>query len=340
MTASLKAPRRPTVVRLFAVSMNRCAFPGCDTALISPTGVVVGQVAHIKAQNSGGPRYDDLQTDEQRHGFGNLILLCAVHHLEIDARSNLDIYTVERLSEIKQQHEDAAVASGHPVVELSDAAVNGFIIQGIVNEPSVHMDFRHAVFKVGGEGGQPLGSGGNGGVLTIVGVASLPPEAEVDLDGKPGQFPGGGGGGGGALRFEGRPITAAEVTGGVCVSSFFTANATTWRDGLFNALDGGCTWHPMPAPQQPLSTPMVIVLEVGSLLPNELLRLDILVELPSGIDEVLRPVDIRVADDKNDIVRRACITSLASFAAGEVGKYTLRAESGGIVLASYSIEVR
>jgi hypothetical protein len=340
MAESLRAPRRATVVRLFAVSMNQCAFPGCRTPLISATGVVVGQVAHIKAQNVGGPRYDASQTPKQRHGFDNLILLCAVHHIEIDASSNLGKYTVDRLSAIKQAHEEEAAASDQPAIELSDAAINGLIIQGIVNEPSVHMDFRHALFKVGGEGGQPLGGGGSGGVLTIVGVASLPPDVELDLAGKPGKAPGGGGGGSGALRFEGRPITAADVSGGVRVSSFFTANATSYRDHLFNVLDGGCTWYPKPAPEQPLRIPVVIVLEVGSLLPNELLRLNIVTESPSGSDETLQPVDIRVSDDGNDLVRRACVTWVASFAADEPGKYVLRAETEGLVLGSYPIEVR
>ena len=130
------------------------------------------------------------------------------------------------------------------------------------------------------------------------------------------------------------------MTGGVRVSSFFTANSTRIRDQMFNVLDGGCTWYPKPAQGQPLGIPMVIVLEVGSLLPNELLRLDIVAESPSGSDEALQPVDIRASDDGNDLVRRACVTQVASFAADEPGKYILRAESEGLVLASYSIEVR
>jgi hypothetical protein len=142
------------------------------------------------------------------------------------------------------------------------------------------------------------------------------------------------------VRFEGRPITAADVTGGVRVSSFFAANCTSCRDSMFNVLDGGCTWYPRPAQEQALRIPMVIVLEAGGLLPNELLRLDIVAESPSGSDEVLQPVDIRVSDDGHDLVRRACVTPVASFAAGEPGKYILRAESEGLVLASYSIEVR
>src|SRR4029077_14708917 len=102
---------------------------------------------------------------------------------------------------------------------------------------------------------------------------------------------------------EGRPVTTADVTESVRVSSFFTANSTSCRDHMFNVLDGGCTWYPKPAEEQPLGIPMVIVLEVGSLLPNELLRLDIVAEPPSGSDEALQPVDIRVSDDGNDLVR-------------------------------------
>ncbi|MGY2092840.1 hypothetical protein [Nocardia gipuzkoensis] len=335
-----KAPRRPTVVRLFAVSMNRCAFPGCRTPLISPTGVVLGRVAHIKAQSVGGPRYDANQTAEERHGFDNLILLCAVHHIEIDADGNLDTYTVDRLLEIKRAHEEEGAASGQPVAELSDAAINGLIIQGVVNEASVHMDFRHAVFKVGGEGGQPLGGGGQGGVLTIVGVASLPPDLEIELDGKPGQCPGGGGGGGGVLRFEGRPVTAADLTDGVSVSSFFAANSTSLRDGLFNVLDGGCTWYPKPLPEQPLRIPVVIVLECGTAQRNELLRLNIVVESPSGVEGPPQPVDVRVTYAEGDLVRRACVVPIASFSVADTGKYILRVESEGIAMASCPIEVR
>lgn len=320
--------------------MNRCAFPGCRTPLISPTGVVLGRVAHIKAQSVGGPRYDANQTAEERHGFDNLILLCAVHHIEIDADGNLDTYTVDRLLEIKRAHEVEGAASGQPIAELSEAAVNGLIIQGVVNEASVHMDFRQAVFKVGGEGGQPLGGGGQGGVLTIVGVASLPPALELELDGKPGQFPGGGGGGGGGVRFEGRTITAADLTNGVSVSSFFAANSTSWRDNMFNVLDGGCSWYPKPFPEQPLRVPVVIVLECGTTKPNELLRLDIVTESPSGAEGQPQPVDIRMTHDEHDLVRRACVAPIASFSVTDTGKYTLRVKSEGIVMASCPIEVR
>ncbi|WP_280307814.1 hypothetical protein [Nocardia abscessus] len=132
MVKPLKAPRRATVARLFAVSMNRCAFPGCFAPLISTTGVVIGQVAHVKAQNVGGLRYDAGQTSEQPKGFDNLILVCAVRHIEIDARTNLTTYTVERFCAIKQVQEEEAARSNQRVPELSGSMINRLIQELLV----------------------------------------------------------------------------------------------------------------------------------------------------------------------------------------------------------------
>ncbi|MDE3098791.1 MAG: hypothetical protein KGJ88_04910 [Verrucomicrobiota bacterium] len=68
-----------------------------------PRGTVTGEVCHIKAQSAGGPRFDSAQTDEQRHAFDNLILLCSVHHRVVDDRP--DTYTAELLKEMKEMHE-------------------------------------------------------------------------------------------------------------------------------------------------------------------------------------------------------------------------------------------
>lgn len=108
-------PSIPTVKRLFAVSGNRCAFPGCRSPLVESTnGKVIGKVCHIKANNPGGPRYDFSQSDEERQSFENLIILCSIHHDVID--SDVESYTVERLCEIKTKHE----ATQHRQPELSD----------------------------------------------------------------------------------------------------------------------------------------------------------------------------------------------------------------------------
>jgi hypothetical protein len=99
-----KAPSRPTVKRLFALSGNRCAFPGCPTPLVDRhTGSVVGEVCHIKGEKPSAPRYDLAQDDRDRHGFENLVLLCNVHHKVID--DGPGEFPVDRLVTMKQQHE-------------------------------------------------------------------------------------------------------------------------------------------------------------------------------------------------------------------------------------------
>ena len=94
----------PTVKRLFAVSGNQCSFPKCALPLVdAQSGKVTGKICHIKARNKNGPRYDHLQPEEERHEFSNLILMCPIHHDVID--SDEKSYTVERLLEIKDEHE-------------------------------------------------------------------------------------------------------------------------------------------------------------------------------------------------------------------------------------------
>ena len=77
------SPSQAVIKRLFAHSGNRCAFPKCASPIVQET-VVVGEICHIKAASPQGPRYDPGQTAEERHGYDNLILLCANHHTIID----------------------------------------------------------------------------------------------------------------------------------------------------------------------------------------------------------------------------------------------------------------
>jgi hypothetical protein len=97
-------PRLATVKRLFAVSGNICAFPQCTNPLVDSTsGKVTGRICHIKARKPGFARYDPNQSEDERHAFDNLILMCPIHHDVID--SDTETYTVERLQEIKTKHE-------------------------------------------------------------------------------------------------------------------------------------------------------------------------------------------------------------------------------------------
>ncbi len=96
-------PSLPTLKKLFALSGNRCAFPQCGLPIVEDSGVVTGIVCHIKARSKGGPRYDPKQAPEERHGYANLILMCARHSKLID--SDPKTYMVEQLLQMKEDQE-------------------------------------------------------------------------------------------------------------------------------------------------------------------------------------------------------------------------------------------
>lgn len=97
------APSIETLKRLFARSGNRCAFPGCTHSLFNSDDAFIAEVCHIEAAEDGGERYNSSQTDEQRRDLGNLLAMCHAHHKVTD---DIRIYTVERLREIKAEHEN------------------------------------------------------------------------------------------------------------------------------------------------------------------------------------------------------------------------------------------
>jgi tetratricopeptide (TPR) repeat protein len=120
----MAGPTVGTIKRLFAVSGNRCAFPGCDLPLVDEaSGNVLGEICHVKARSPDGPRYDREQKEEERHGFGNLVLLCPTHHAIVDGDAGT--YTVEELLRIKAEHEGKHVGGAEP----SDEVACQFLLQ-------------------------------------------------------------------------------------------------------------------------------------------------------------------------------------------------------------------
>jgi len=116
---TLKSIRQKTIKRLFAVSGNQCYFPNCKTPLVDEeSGTVTGEICHIKGRKSGSPRYDPNQSDEERHGFDNLLLICPFHHKVIDDDPNS--YTISRLNEIKVEHEKLHAGGEEPSNDIAD----------------------------------------------------------------------------------------------------------------------------------------------------------------------------------------------------------------------------
>lgn len=117
------APSEKTIKRLFALSGNICAFPGCQLPVVESAGTITGEICHIKASSKGGPRFDPLQSENERHDFANLILLCGRHHKVIDDQP--DIYTADTLQQMKSIHEEVA---GRP-----EQKTDGFFAKLLLN---------------------------------------------------------------------------------------------------------------------------------------------------------------------------------------------------------------
>jgi hypothetical protein len=127
----------------------------------------VGEVCHIKGENPGAARYDPNQSNEERHGFDNLILLCNVHHKVAD--DDEAAYTVERLGQMKKDHEGRHTSP--PPVD--DATAERFVTVAIANS-TVHGS---VVTSHGQTGGQTA--------ATIHNYYGTPPQQEpVRLEGK------------------------------------------------------------------------------------------------------------------------------------------------------------
>lgn len=92
-----------TLRLLYAHSGNCCAFEGCHSPIFEDDGTLTGECCHIESYSPNGPRYNKQQTETERNGYDNLILMCARHHKIID--SHPEQYTVEKLKSFKKNHE-------------------------------------------------------------------------------------------------------------------------------------------------------------------------------------------------------------------------------------------
>lgn len=99
---SRQAPKFETLRKLYVLSGNLCAYPGCNKLLLDANANFVGQICHIEAASPGGERFNPNMTNEERRHFDNLMLMCYDHHIETNKEAE---YPVERLKSFKREHE-------------------------------------------------------------------------------------------------------------------------------------------------------------------------------------------------------------------------------------------
>lgn len=111
--AERKEPKPSTIKALFAKSGNQCAYPGCTLPLVDDQNILVAEVCHINAVKKRDARWDNSLDAEFLRSYENLILLCHGHHKRIDFLAA--DYSVQRLQEMRRNHEDTVQASAFQV---------------------------------------------------------------------------------------------------------------------------------------------------------------------------------------------------------------------------------
>jgi hypothetical protein len=93
-------------LEIWARAAGMCSICKCeviDASLGHDKASLIGQVAHIVAEQIDGPRGNSALTPEERNSQSNLLLLCPAHHKLVD--DHPENYAVTTLEIIKDKHE-------------------------------------------------------------------------------------------------------------------------------------------------------------------------------------------------------------------------------------------
>lgn len=117
-------PARATMFALVHLSGGRCYWPvpPCPqrvTTFVGREPVNNLEIAHIRAAEPGGPRYDPDMTDEQRRAWPNLIFLCTPHHRYVD-KTRPELYPRAVLERWKSEREARGYAQLKGLADLTE----------------------------------------------------------------------------------------------------------------------------------------------------------------------------------------------------------------------------
>jgi hypothetical protein len=115
---------RSTIFSLATLGEGKCYWPNppCNipvTVVINGEPVTNLQIAHIRAANPNGPRFDPRMSDGERRSWKNLILLCTPHHSIIDKLKPND-YPIEVLEKWKSDRETGGLARLKGLSDLTE----------------------------------------------------------------------------------------------------------------------------------------------------------------------------------------------------------------------------
>ena len=132
-----------TKLILWGKAAGRCQYDGCNKQLyidgLTNAEFNTAYIAHIIADSPNGPRGHKLLSDKLSDKIENLMLLCDEHHRLID-RKQVKEHTVERLTLMKQNHEERMIK----LTDISDSKKSHIIMYGANigkhNSPLIYSD--------------------------------------------------------------------------------------------------------------------------------------------------------------------------------------------------------
>lgn len=98
-------PKKGTVRELYLLSGNQCAQQACANPILNSEGTLYGDIAHIRGALPDSARFDPSMTNEARRAVNNLLLLCKLHHADVDNPQLVDKYPVDVVVDMKKRHE-------------------------------------------------------------------------------------------------------------------------------------------------------------------------------------------------------------------------------------------
>lgn len=122
-----------TDMALANLSGGLCYWPGCPEPMIRRAGgemYFIGQRVHIRGAYPGSARYDPAMTDDQRRGFGNLVVMCKPHHEVIDV-GQPELYPAEVLLRWKDQREASPREALERLREVTPSGLRAIVADGL-----------------------------------------------------------------------------------------------------------------------------------------------------------------------------------------------------------------
>ncbi|NIP61463.1 MAG: hypothetical protein GWN01_05010 [Nitrosopumilaceae archaeon] len=124
--------------------------------MITKHEINVSDICHIEGGEEDSPRYNPSLGLKEFNDYKNLVLMCKTHHKIIN--DNETLYTVEKLREIKQNHESEMESKNYQIPDR--------LVQKIMNELDSSQTNIHS-----GMGNQTIIKNGN--ITQYYGITSI-----------------------------------------------------------------------------------------------------------------------------------------------------------------------